>query len=544
MPLTSPAHTASDTPASSPDPCVVVIFGASGDLAHRKLIPALYELEAQGRLPKGLCVLGVSRTEMTDEAWRDTLTPHAKKHAVGFDDAKWAAFSQKLHYLAASATEADAYGPMTRRISELAAKHKTFGSDPSVSRHPGGLPNILFYLSVAPQLYGPIVERLGQSGLVMEGKRWCAIEPGAMPWQRIIVEKPFGTDLASAEELNRVLGRVFEEDSIYRIDHYLGKELVQNILVMRFVNTIFEPLWNNQYVDHVQVTAAETVGVGKRAGNFYDTAGALRDMIQSHLLQVAALVAMEPPSIYSPDAIRREKIKIISSAREAPVERAHEFAVLGRYGPSNKPDDEDGGLPYEKLEGVRPERRTETFAAMKLHFDNWRWSGVPFYVRSGKKMARKLTEVVVQFKHPPVNLLRKVEGYEGLGCGARPANRIVINIAPEDGISLRFEAKVPGPNLLIDSVKMDMDYATTFKSKAIEAYGPLMLDAMRGDQTLFKHKDEVETGWRICQPILDSAKVRNSIETYAPGTWGPESSDELLGRDGRVWHNPRQGETR
>lgn len=530
-------------PSATPDPCVLVIFGASGDLTQRKLIPALYELSAQGRLPDGLCVLGVSRTPMRDEEWRAALKPHAAKHAQGFEAGRWSEFASRLHYHAASATEADAYGPMTRRIHEIAALHGTVEAE--AARHnalAAPTPNILFYLSVAPQLYAPIVEKLGTSGLILEGRRWCAIDSANVPWQRIIVEKPFGTDLDSAIELNRVLGRVFEEDAIYRIDHYLGKELVQNILVMRFVNAIFEPLWNNQFVDHVQVSAVETVGVGRRAGNFYDPAGALRDMIQSHLLQVAALVAMEPPSVYSPDAIRREKIKIVSSAREIPVERAHEYAALGRYGPSGDPGDEDGGLAYARLEGVKAERRTETYAAMKVHFDNWRWSGVPFYIRSGKKLARKLTEVVVQFKQPPVNLLRMVPGYEG--ASARPSNRIIINIAPEDGISLRFEAKVPGPNLVIDSVKMDMDYAKAFNSKPIEAYGPLMLDAMRGDQTLYKHKDEVETGWRICQPVLDSAKVRMGIEEYAPGSWGPSSADELLGRDGRVWHNPRKGETR
>ncbi len=530
-------------PSATPDPCVIVIFGASGDLTQRKLIPALYELEAQGRLPKGMCVLGVSRTPMSDDEWRGKLKPHAQKHAQSYDEFKWSGFSKKLHYLAASATEADAYPPMIRRINEIAKTHGTIEAETAL--HAGlaaPLPNVLFYLSVAPSLYGPIIDKIGASGIVTEGKRWCAIDPSNVPWQRIIVEKPFGTDLNSAIDLNRTLGRVFEEDAIYRIDHYLGKELVQNILVMRFVNTIFEPLWNNQYVDHVQVSAVESVGVGRRAGNFYDEAGALRDMIQSHLLQVAALVAMEPPSVYDQDGIRAEKIKIINCAREIPVERAHEFAVLGRYGPSGNRDDDDGGLAYAQLEGVKAERRTETYAAMKLHFDNWRWSGVPFYIRSGKKMARKLTEIVIQFKRPPVNLLRHVEGYDGLN--ARPANRIIINIAPEDGISLRFEAKVPGPNLIIDSVKMDMDYAAAFNSKPIEAYGPLMLDAMRGDQTLYKHRDEIETGWRLCQPALDSAKVRTSIEEYAPGSWGPNSADELLGRDGRVWHNPRRGETR
>jgi glucose-6-phosphate 1-dehydrogenase len=262
-------------------------------------------------------------------------------------------------------------------------------------------------------------------------------------------------------------------------------------------------------------------------------------MIQSHLLQVAALVAMEPPSVYDQHAIRREKIKIINSARDIPPDEARSHAVFGRYGPSGLADDEDSGRAYEALDGVDPARRTETYAALRIFFDNWRWSGVPFYIRSGKKMARKLTEIVVQFRQPPVDLFRRTGG-----VGQRPANRIIINIAPEDGVSLRFEAKVPGPKLRIDSVKMDMDYAAAFNAAPIEAYGPLMLDAMRGDQTLYKHRDEVEIGWRIVQPVLESQEVRRAIQTYDPGGWGPPAADDLLARDGRRWHNPRSGEKR
>lgn len=519
---------------SEADPCVIVIFGASGDLAQRKLIPALFELEQQGRLPKGLCVLGISRTPMNDDQWREKLLPSAQKHAAGFSPDVWARFAPKLHYHTGSATEPGAYDAISRRVNEVAKAHGSMSEGAE-------MPNILFYLSVAPQLYGPIIESIGGSGLVFEGKRWCSLDSGVMPWQRIIIEKPFGTDVNSAVELNRALGRVFEEDAIYRIDHYLGKELVQNILVMRFANTIFEPVWNNRFVDHVQVTAAESVGVGRRAGNFYDEAGATRDMIQSHLLQVLALVAMEAPSVYDQHAIRREKIKIINSARPIAPEEAHMHAVFGRYGPSGKPDDDDGGKGYTELEGVNEARRTETYAAMRVYFDNWRWSGVPFYLRSGKKMARKLTEVVVQFRQPPVDLFRLLPG---LGAAARPTNRIIINIAPEDGVSLRFDAKVPGPQFRIGSVKMDLDYSKAFNSTPIEAYGPLMLDAMRGDQTLYKHRDEVETGWRICQPVLDSARIRESIQTYSAGSWGPAAADELLARDGHVWHNPVKGETR
>lgn len=510
-------------PSDRPDPCVLVIFGASGDLTHRKLIPALYELDEQGLLPDRCCVVGVSRTEMSDDAFRDKMRGSVEKFAAHFDAARWPAFAKRLHYHAADASKLDDYEGLSKRFESLADEH-------GVPRQREGSPNLLFYLSVAPELYDPIITCIGAAGLVSEGKRWCVIDKGDVPWQRIIVEKPFGSDLDSAMALNRTLGQVFEEESIYRIDHYLGKELVQNILVMRFGNRIFEPIWSAEHVDHVQVTAAETVGVGSRAANFYDKSGAMRDMIQSHLLQVMALVAMEPPSSYHSEALSRERIKVFKSIRPIPAASADEHAAFGRYAAA------DGDPDYTEEKGVDTARKTETYAAMRVHIDNFRWAGTPFYLRSGKKLARKLTEVVVQFKHPQAWMFR--------GVAERPPNRIIINIAPDEGVSIRLEAKVPGAKLTIDSVKLDMDYSATFNAKAVEAYGPLLLDAMRGDRMLYKHREEVEGAWTVCQPLLDSDKLRNQIQTYKPGAWGPDNADELMSLDGRKWHNPRVAEKR
>ena len=509
-------------PTDRPEPCAIVIFGASGDLTQRKLIPSLFELDARGQLPERFCVLGVSRTKMSDDAFREKMREFVSDRDESLDRERWDRFARRLHYHPADAARPEEHEGLNKRIRELSDEHQ-------LQRH-GADPNILYYLSVAPELYPKIIDAIGVSGTVNEGKRWCSLDPRAMPWQRVVVEKPFGRDLASAESLNRTLGRVFEEDAIYRIDHYMGKELVQNILVMRFANRIFEPLWSHHHVDHVQITAAETLGVGRRAANFYDGSGALRDMIQSHLLQVLTLVAMEPPSRYEASAMARERVKVLNALRQIEVEDVVETASLGRYGAA------DGEPAYVDEDGVDPENGTDTFCALRVHVDNWRWSGTPFYLRSGKRMARKLTEVVVQFREPPACLF-------GV-CADRPPNRIIINIAPDDGVSLRFEAKVPGPKLRVDSVKMDMDYASAFNAEPAEAYGPLLLDAMRGDRMLYKGREEVELAWSICQPLLDSRALRNSIEDYAPGTWGPRSADELMARDGRIWHNPRSTEKR
>jgi glucose-6-phosphate 1-dehydrogenase len=518
---------------------VIVIFGASGDLTKRKLVPALYDLFRQGRLPAKTCILGVARSFTTDDEWRKSLGPWVKQHSANFDQAKWDDFSKRVFCLAADASQAESMKPLAAKINKI-------GTDVGINK--GESPNVLFYLSTSPDLFEPIIDNIGASGMVTEGKRWCSLNPAGAPWQRIIIEKPFGVDLKTTVSLNQCLGRVFEEEATFRIDHYLGKELVQNVLVMRFANTIFEPLWNRTYIDHVQLTATETVGMIEKDKNkpdtyhdrsgYYDGSGALRDMIQSHLMQVLALVAMEAPSSFDGAAIMREKIKIVNSSPTLTEAQVQQMGVFGRYGKGNS-GDKMLDQPYAEHGKVVESRKTETFGAMCIHFDNWRWAGVPFFLRSGKKMATKLTEVVIQFRKPPTDVFAKIDPE----LADRPANRLIMNIAPREGVSIRIEGKVPGPGLKIESAKLDLDYLQRFGGEVIEAYGPLILDAIRGDRTLFKHRDEVESGWRICEPFLNSPYLRRNIETYAPGSWGPQGADSLIARNAppgvtRIWHNP------
>jgi glucose-6-phosphate 1-dehydrogenase len=503
------------------DPCLIVIFGASGDLTKRKLIPSLYYLHRQKMMPEKFAVLGISRSEYTDDAFRGHLTEFASGHEKDFDKAAWDAFIGHVHYHAADSTVAEHYDGIKKRINELQAKH-----------HTGE--NLLLYLSMAPHLYDPTIVNIGAAGMITEGKAWCSINRESRPWQRIIVEKPFGHDMDSAAHLNRVLGRVFEEEAIYRIDHYLGKETIQNLMVLRFANSVFEPIWNRDYIDHVQVTATETVGVEGRGG-YYDSpsGGAMRDMVQSHLLQVLAVVAMEPPVSMSADDIRVEKTKVLKAARAPRAEDVPHIAVRGQYGAGQI----NGKMipAYRSEKGVAADSQTDTYAAMQLMIDTWRWGGVPFYLRSGKAMARKLTEIVIYFKPTPHALFR-----EQAAGGALKPNHIVINVQPDEGVLLRFEGKVPGQGMKIKSVVMDFDYVKQFKATPPEAYATLLLDAMRGDQTLYKHKDEIEHAWRCVQPILDHWKShpQDDLPNYNAGTWGPSASDVMMAKAGRHWHNP------
>ncbi len=491
-------------------PSVVVILGATGDLARRKLLPALYRLWLERRLHASFAVVGISRTAMPDEAFRLKMRDAVERFLDDgpFDAALWDSFAQGLYFLDGDIADPALYQRLASKLEWVDSHRRTGG-------------NVLFYLSTQPSHYGRAARGIGAAGLGVPPR------PGA--WRRLIVEKPFGHDLAGAVALNAELRTYFDENQIYRIDHYLGKETVQNILAFRFGNGIFEPLWNRRYVNHVQITAAESIGVEGR-GAYYQEAGALRDMIQNHLLQVLATIAMEPPAVFEPDAVRDERAKLLRSIRIMSAAEARADAVAGQYGPGRAGGT---GLPgFRQEQGVQPNATTETFAALTLTVDNWRWAGVPFYLRSGKRLPKRVTDIAIQFNRAPLSL------YGGEAALAYP-NLLVLRIQPEEGISLRFFSKLPGPGMKIRPVTMDFNYGTSFGVRSPSAYETLLLDALVGDATLYTRQDMVEASWKVVEPVLNCwAESHLDFPNYPAGTWGPAAADEMLARRGHAWRLP------
>ena len=492
-------------------PCAVVIFGANGDLAMRKLIPALYRLAYERRLPAGFAVVGNSRTEMSDEGFREKMRGAVQRFLsdTPFDENLWRDFAAGLSYLPGNMRDTELYRSLGERLERVNAARQTGG-------------NVLYYLSTSPGFYGEVVEQLAAAGL-NEGSGW----------RRVVIEKPFGRDSETSRSLSRQVHKAFREDQVYRIDHYLGKETVQNILAFRFGNGIFEPLWNRRYVNNVQITAAESIGVEGR-GAYYQEAGALRDMIQNHLLQVMATVAMEPPATFEPEAVRDERAKLLRSLRIWKQEEVSRHAVAGQYGPARIGGEDVAGFRQE--DGVDPEAQTDTYAAVNFLVDNWRWAGVPFYLRSGKRLAKRTTDIAIQFNSAPHALFESGEGNAGLL--ERP-NLLILRIQPEEGISLRFLSKRPGSGMNMRPVSMDFNYGTSFGVRSPAAYETLLLDAMRGDATLYTRQDMVDASWEAVQPVLDYwAAQRFDFPNYEAGSWGPKASDEMLARQGHVWRAP------
>ncbi len=492
----------------SPEPCAMVIFGGSGDLTRRKLVPALYSLSRKRMIPGGFTILGLSRSSMTDDQYREKLREWASKESNGSPSETWDPFAQGVHYLSADFHNPATFQRVRSVLAEYDARRGTEG-------------NRIYYLATAPSDYVDIIRNLGASGLNREHRDGTG-------WARIIIEKPFGRDLESARALNAEVGAVFQEDQVYRIDHYLGKETVQNLMVFRFANGIFEPIWNRQFVDHVQITAAENIGVGTRGG-YYEEAGALRDMIQNHILQLLAMVSMEPPPDFAPNSVRDEKAKVLRSIRPYRPDEIAQVSVRGQYGPGFVGGRQVSG--YREETGVRPDSRTETFAAIRFTIDNWRWAGVPFFVRTGKNLAKRATEIAVVFRHTPHFIFRQTSS-ESVA-----SNVLAMRIQPDEGITLRFVAKLPGQAMEIRPVNMDFRYGSTFGMNLASAYERLLLDCMLGDPTLFDRVDSVEAAWALVQPFLDTWASDTSIPlpVYPSGSWGPTEADALVCRENRLW---------
>ena len=504
-------------PPDSIAPCCFVLFGATGDHTHRKSGPALYSLSQQKLLPKGFTLVAFARRQTTDDEFREDLrtailqfAPHLKPEGRG-----WKSFAESVFYVQSNFDDEAGYRRLSERINLLDKKN-----------HLGG--RRLFYLATPPDYFALIIEHLGVAGLNQS--------TSASGWARIIIEKPFGVDLESARKLNAMLRPVFSENQIYRIDHYLGKETVQNILVLRFANQIFEPLWNKKYIDNVQITVAETLGMEGR-GDYFDKAGITRDIVQNHALQVLTLVGMEPPVSLDADAIRDEKVKVLRSIRSFTPQDVANWTVRGQYGPAaGAKKSGEKVLGYRQEEKVAPDSTTETFAAFRFHLDNWRWAGVPFYVQAGKRLAKRSTSVRIQFKAVPEVLFARLE------CSDVRPNVLTLRIQPDEGASIEIGSKSPGPNMQVHPVQMDFEYGSSFAAPIRDAYERLIVDAVRGDASLFARNDEVEAAWSLITPILDAWRDLSCplFPNYAAGSWGPESANRLL-KDGATWSKPALG---
>jgi glucose-6-phosphate 1-dehydrogenase len=498
--------------ARVPEPCAVVLFGSTGDLAHRKLVPALYRLARGGNLPSECAIVGFGRRRWTDDDLRADYEKSLAKIGGADFMATWPQFASRIVFVPGTFDDPEAYHRLKARLEELDRSYGTRG-------------NRVYYLAVAPEFFATIISHLGEAGLIHPWHQ-------ESPWSRVVIEKPFGRDLATAHALNREVSRVLDESQVYRIDHYLGKETVQNILAFRFGNSIFEPIWNRRHVGSVQITVAEEVGMAGGRGDYYDTAGALRDMVQNHMMQLLSLTAMEPPVDLSADAVRNEKVKVLQALPRWRPEEVYRNVVRAQYTAGSIEGHEVPG--YLEEEGVEPGSTTESYVALRLELNTWRWAGVPFFLRTGKRLPKRATEIAIQFRRPPTEL------FEPEADGRGGANQLVLRIQPNEGASLYFEAKIPGSRRRLQEVRMDFRYGTAFAVPPPEAYERLLLDVMLGDPTLFTRTDEVENAWRFITSILEAWNLPGAPPpaTYPAGSWGPEAAEVLITADGAWWRRP------
>lgn len=501
-----------------PEPCSIVIFGATGDLAQRKILPTLAHLMLEHPTPEGFCIVAFARRPLDDQAWRAMVLDSLQKYMPEedrLDPAAQQAFAQRLFYCQSTFDDSQGYARLAQLLEKLDGEYHTSG-------------NRLFYLATPPDTDSEVIHQLGEAGLARPVR---GNGNNHSSWTRIIIEKPFGHDLASAQKLNRDLARVFHEDQIYRIDHYMGKETVQNIIAFRFANGIFEPLWNQKYIDHVQILVAESLGIGTRA-EFYDHAGAIKDIVQNHIMQILCLTTMEPPADFDANAIRDEKVKVLRAIPPLTPDEVVQRTVRGQYTAGTI--DGQSVVGYKQEAGVAPNSTTETYVALKLFIENWRWADVPFYIRTGKRLPSRSTEVTIQFKRVPHQLYKPSET-----TGLVP-NRLTLRIQPDEGISLKVGAKIPGAARQLSSVDMGFSYRSAFGIESPDAYERLIADCMMGDSTLFIRRDEIEASWRIIDSITSvwGTLPPDTVYPYPAGTWGPPEADALIERDGREWENP------